>query len=840
MKRVIISIAILMVSFLSINSQNVNSMYFLNEWSHRNTFNPAFAPEYGQLSLPILGGIQLNLKSSTGLSNYIFKNNNELVTFLHPSVKSADFLSLLDPNISINQGLKLDLFSFGFYTERKAFWSFDVSIRENFNVNLPSDFFKFAKVGMEKYTTNTYNLQNLGFEQSNIGQVALGYSKSIGPKFRFGINAKFLVGLSYESVKYSKFNLTLAQDKYEFDAVGNLQIRADYLSLGKDSTNTYYDPSKLKFDLSKLKPAGMGGAIDLGFTYKPFKRLTLAAAVNDIGYIKWNKSAIQNGIANSKVTFTGFTNISVDSLKSIDDQIKSLTTNATNLIKFKEDAAPSEDITENLPYTINASAEFSVFANPKHDILFGALYHSYNTPTNKINELVGAVTLKPLSWLTLSGTYEFLRKDVKRYGLAFNFSPRWINIWVATDFAETRLDSKMYYPVDKFDVSLSLGASLVIRNPKDKDKDGVVDRLDKCEKTPYGVFVDKKGCPVGTDGDGVPDYLDQCSKTPKEAYNKIDEKGCPLDSDNDSIPDYLDKSPNTPLEARGKLDEQGLPKDTDRDGIFDYLDKCPDTPSGVEVDSVGCPLDKDGDGVADYLDLCPSTAPQARGMVDKNGCPLDTDGDGVSDYLDLCPNTPVEAFGFVDMNGCVLDSDDDSIPNYLDKCPNTPVVARGKIDNKGCPLDTDGDGIYDYLDNCPNASGLAINNGCPEIKKEVKTLFQKALQGIQFEPGKFILKPTSFAILDQIANVLIANPTYLLDVRGHTDNVGDSISNLTLSAARASAVRDYLINKGVAEKRITSQGFGDTKPVGDNKTPVGKALNRRVEFVVTFEETSVN
>jgi outer membrane protein OmpA-like peptidoglycan-associated protein len=251
-------------------------------------------------------------------------------------------------------------------------------------------------------------------------------------------------------------------------------------------------------------------------------------------------------------------------------------------------------------------------------------------------------------------------------------------------------------------------------------------------------------------------------------------------------------------------------------------------------------LDNDGDGVADYLDLCPSTPLQARGMVDKNGCPLDTDGDGVADYLDLCPNTAVEAFGFVDMNGCVLDSDDDSIPNYLDKCPNTPIIARGKIDNKGCPLDTDGDGIYDYLDNCPTVSGLAINNGCPEIKKEVKTLFQKALQGIQFEPGKFVLKTTSFAILDQIANVLIANPTYLLDVRGHTDNVGDSISNLTLSAARASAVRDYLINKGVAEKRITSQGFGDTKPVGDNKTPIGKALNRRVEFVVTFEETSVN
>ena len=228
----------------------------------------------------------------------------------------------------------------------------------------------------------------------------------------------------------------------------------------------------------------------------------------------------------------------------------------------------------------------------------------------------------------------------------------------------------------------------------------------------------------------------------------------------------------------------------------------------------------------------------ARGMVDKNGCPLDSDTDGVPDYLDLCPNTPVEALQFVDKNGCTMDSDDDGVPDYMDKCPDTPAEARGMVDTNGCPRDTDGDGVFDYVDNCPKIFGVASNHGCPEIKKEVKTLFQKALQGIQFESGKDIIRTKSFTILNQIAKVLIDNPTYLVEVRGHTDNVGKKEMNQDLSERRALAVKNYLIGKGVPEKRMTSNGFGDTMPVASNKTSAGRALNRRVEFIVTFEEVT--
>ena len=251
-------------------------------------------------------------------------------------------------------------------------------------------------------------------------------------------------------------------------------------------------------------------------------------------------------------------------------------------------------------------------------------------------------------------------------------------------------------------------------------------------------------------------------------------------------------------------------------------------------------LDSDQDGVPDYMDLCPGTPPEARKYVDAHGCPLDGDQDGVLDYKDKCPDTPFEQRKFVDKNGCNPDSDGDGVPDYLDKCPNTPVEARGTVDAHGCPMDTDGDGVLDYQDNCPKVPGVKANHGCPEIKKAIKALFQKALHGIQFATGKSDIKPISYLILDPIANALIANPTYLVEIDGHTDNVGKSDANMLLSDRRAAAVKNYLILKGVDAKRMTSHGFGDTKPVATNATVKGKALNRRVEFIVTFEATVVD
>jgi len=298
------------------------------------------------------------------------------------------------------------------------------------------------------------------------------------------------------------------------------------------------------------------------------------------------------------------------------------------------------------------------------------------------------------------------------------------------------------------------------------------------------------------------------------------------DTDKDGIADKFDNCPNTPEGV--KVDDKGCPIDTDGDGVADYLDKCPDTPAGVKVDAKGCPIDTDGDGVADYLDKCPNTPKGVK--VDAKGCPIDTDGDGVADYLDKCPNTPKGVK--VDAKGCPLDTDGDGVSDDIDACPNTP--AGVKVDAKGCPIDTDGDGVPDYLDKCPTVPGIAANKGCPEVKAETKKIFAQALQGIQFESGKDVIKKTSNPILDKVVGVLKDNPSYLLEINGHTDNQGNATKNLYLSQKRSEKVKAYLVAKGIDESRLTAKGYGATVPVADNKTAAGRAKNRRVEFKVNF------
>jgi len=271
-------------------------------------------------------------------------------------------------------------------------------------------------------------------------------------------------------------------------------------------------------------------------------------------------------------------------------------------------------------------------------------------------------------------------------------------------------------------------------------------------------------------------------------------------------------------------------KDSDGDGVPDKLDECPNTPKGVAVDEKGCPLDSDGDGVPDYLDKCPDTPAGVK--VDAKGCPIDSDGDGVPDYLDECPDTPKGVK--VDAKGCPLDSDGDGVPDYLDKCPDTPKEAWGTVDEHGCPKDSDGDGVPDYLDKCPDVPGVPENKGCPEVKEEVKKVLQKALNGIEFESGKSTIKSSSFAILNQIVTIMKENPAYLLEINGHTDNVGNASKNQVLSQERADAVKAYMESKGVEGKRMTAVGFGQDKPIDTNNTAAGRAKNRRVEFVVNF------
>jgi len=300
---------------------------------------------------------------------------------------------------------------------------------------------------------------------------------------------------------------------------------------------------------------------------------------------------------------------------------------------------------------------------------------------------------------------------------------------------------------------------------------------------------------------------------------KLEIEGDKMDSDGDGVVDKLDLCPDVP----GLAMFNGCP-DSDGDGVPDFQDVCPKV-AGLKS-MKGCP-DTDGDGVADNEDQCPTVA----GTIANKGCPekvVDTDGDGVPDSDDKCPNIA----GTKANNGCpeaksINDTDGDGVPDNMDKCPDVP----GPKVYDGCP-DTDGDGIPDNLDKCPRTPGTVASNGCPDITKEDRKTLDVAMRAVQFETGKSTFKPESFGILKQIGSILSRYPDYNLAISGHTDNVGSAIANQDLSERRAKACYDYLSTQGVNKLRMSSAGYGESRPVTSNDTEVGRTLNRRVEFAM--------
>jgi outer membrane protein OmpA-like peptidoglycan-associated protein len=236
---------------------------------------------------------------------------------------------------------------------------------------------------------------------------------------------------------------------------------------------------------------------------------------------------------------------------------------------------------------------------------------------------------------------------------------------------------------------------------------------------------------------------------------------------------------------------------------------------------MGCP-DGDGDGLADKDDECPTEA----GPANNNGCPItDRDGDGIDDDQDKCPDIA----GVAATSGCP-DRDGDGLADAEDDCPNLP----GTLANGGCP-DTDGDGIVDRLDACPELPGLAINKGCPEIEETDRQVLTEEVQGIEFETGSSVIRTRSYPILDKVADILKRYPGYKVRIGGHTDSVGSSSTNQTLSENRAEACYNYLLNKGISANRMSHAGYGEGQPIADNRNSAGREKNRRVEFDVYIE-----
>lgn len=218
--------------------------------------------------------------------------------------------------------------------------------------------------------------------------------------------------------------------------------------------------------------------------------------------------------------------------------------------------------------------------------------------------------------------------------------------------------------------------------------------------------------------------------------------------------------------------------------------------------------DNDEDGVRNFTDACPAEKEDRDGFQDSDGCPdIDNDMDGIVDADDRCPVNAEDLDAFEDKDGCPeIDNDQDGLADQLDRCPAEPETRNGHRDEDGCP-----DG------------GLIV----------VEAGQIRILKKIYFDTAKDTIKPISFGVLDQVAEVLQYNKSIeKIRIEGHTDDRGGEAYNKNLSELRTAAVLQYLLGQGIEAHRLEAVAFGESRPATTDAGIAGHAQNRRVEFAI--------
>lgn len=693
--------------------------------------------------------------------------------------------------------------SFMISLNRKNAIAFNWSIRNYVNIDgISQDLVDLAYNNFELSRLLNKRLQNknLSVQQMAWAEYGLSYARVIkadGPHFyKAGVTVKLLQGLEamYIYVRDLDYQIS-TKDTFSFFNTSVAYGHSDNL----DFTGGNVDPAKVyKFTSSPGFGLDIGGVYEWrpdfddylyemdgksGLTRRDKNKYKAKAslAITDIGGIRFKKGGQSNDFT------ANVTRFNISKFSGVED-FDSFDTTITNNFAVENQKSTFTMI---LPTAINAQVDYNI-GGPFYVNLTGNITNFFKKREAKVHDFT-TISLAPrfdhkwfgvsipVSYNTLSGS----RQDYYALGAMIRLGPLVLGTNDILNYVNSDVFGANFYFLLKVPIPYGM--------KKDKDKDGISNKKDKCKAVP-GVW-EFRGCP-DKDGDHVQDSEDRCP------------------------------------EVAGIKELQGCP-DKDGDGITDMDDLCPDTAGIAEFK--GCP-DTDGDKVMDRMDECPFDA----GLSEYNGCP-DKDADGTPDKDDGCP----EIFGPREFKGCP-DKDADGIIDRDDACPE----QAGPLENKGCPwVDTDKDGILDKDDACPQVPGVPELKGCPvpkpsdpspqevPMKAAEKKIIEKAFATLEFASAKDIIKPKSLPALNDLAKLLIAHSAdWKLKLSGHTDNQGTEEKNMILSEKRANAVKKYLVKKGVNEDQVITEWFGQTMPIDDNKTAKGRQKNRRVEMKILLKE----
>ena len=452
-KLICLAITALLFSIVASAQHNFRTGYFLDGYTYKHKLNPAMASDRGYLAIPIVGYTTAGVETGMSLSTFLYPDQNgNLNTFLSPEVLAEDFMKGIQTNNPLNANMDLSVFSLGFHAG-KSFNTLDISLKADVRSNIPGSFFSWAKQG-----GTSLDMSDFGVNMDSRLELAYGYSRSIGEKFRIGFKLKFLAAIAKVSYTADQLTLTMNEDAWRVASQGHGYFYAPGVSLETDGAGMINGLDVPEYEAiidAAINSRNFGGAVDLGFSYDVLKWLTLSASVTDLGLIGWNGITTLES-ASRTLEYAGFDNLGAEDM-AVEEEFAALGQELIDIISPKvvsSDAA----FKDMLSMTAHAGLELRLPFYQRLSV--GALGTYRLDGPYSWWEARGSVNWALFRWLSFSASYAQSTYG-ESYGGAVNFHPNGLNIFVGLDSYKPLLNlSKQYIPIDSFNTTLAVGVNL--------------------------------------------------------------------------------------------------------------------------------------------------------------------------------------------------------------------------------------------------------------------------------------------------------------------------------------------------------------------------------------------
>ncbi len=459
-KRAALLIALLTL-FTGASAQALRTGYFTDGYMYRYRLNPAFSSTRGHVAIPVVSNMNLESMGNIGLSNFIFHSptdKDKLLTFMHPDVNTDDFVNGLMDNNIMSGNIDLSILSTAFHAWG-GFNSIDITFRSSTGVSLPRDLFRFMKV----MGNGEYNISEMNFHTRNFADISLGHSRKVNESLTLGGRVKVLLGLAYADASFSDMHLSASDQRWEVMARGSVDV-----ALGGHFTKENGGDLVTGYKGASLGLHGIGAGVDLGAAYAfnkgVLKGLTLSAAVNDLGFISWKKSAHSEINPDAPYVFEGFGDMSVDgeSNNTIDDQFDDIANDLEDFFVLKERGV--RNITEGLGAKVNAGVEYEMPFYRRLSV--GLLYSGCFDKAYTYNQGSLVVNCSPLDFLDIAVSGR-VNSYGSGFGLMLNLHVTGYAFFIGTDCFMNKVN-KQFIPINNLNSHFSFGMCFSLGKAKSK------------------------------------------------------------------------------------------------------------------------------------------------------------------------------------------------------------------------------------------------------------------------------------------------------------------------------------------------------------------------------------